>query len=115
MTLQRAIKHTEKTSKKPVKNMKKNCISIYKKFIFITIFRLGFFLLSIFVDSRFFIIILLSAIADFYTRCPKCNHMIGLSKNGYITFNYFTNICKKCGQDLNKCEIEPNEITNKRL
>ena len=80
-----------------------------------SIFRLGFFILTIFFDSRFFIIILLSVIADFYIRCPKCNHVVGLSKNGYVTFSYFTSTCKKCGQDLKKCEIEPDEITNKRL
>jgi len=95
--------------------MKINCISSYKKFIFIQIISLGFFLLSIFLDSRFFLITFLLGIVNLSTRCPKCDHMVGLSKNGYITLSYFTSTCKKCGQDLKKCEIEPDKITNKRL
>ena len=115
MTLPTATKSIVRTSRKPVKSMKINCISSYKRFILITIFRLVFFLLAIFFDSRFLIIILLSVIADLYIRCPKCNHLVGLSKNGYVTFDYFTSVCKKCGQDLKRCEIEPDEITDKRL
>ena len=115
MTLPIAIKSIVKTLKKPGKSMKINCISSYKRFILITILRLVFFLLAIFFDSRFLIIILLSVIADLYIRCPKCNQLVGLSKNGYVTFSYFSSICKKCGQDLKKCKIEPDEITDKRL
>jgi len=95
--------------------LKINCVSIYKKFILLSIFRLVFFLLTIFFDRRFFIIILISGIADLYLRCPKCNHVVGLSKNGYITFSYFGSMCKKCGQDLKKCEIEHDEIIDRRL
>jgi len=93
----------------------KNCISNYKKYIFILIISLFFFLLSIFFSSKFFLIVLLLGIIDFYIKCPKCGYKVGLSKNGYITLNIFNQICSKCGQNLNKCEIEPDEITNQRL
>jgi len=83
--------------------------------MFINIFLFIFFFFSIIFSSKFIFIVLLLSIINLYVECPKCRHTVGLSKNGYITFSHFKSFCQKCGQDLKKCNIESDDIINKRI
>lgn len=47
-------------------------------------------------------------------RCPKCNEPLLKDKNGWYIFNMRTT-CRHCGQDTLLCEVEPDEVTEKRL
>jgi len=94
----------------------KICIPVYKKYILLVLIQLFLFLLCFVFDFNIVIILLLffTLLLSFFLRCPKCNHVVGLTKNSYSVPN-FDHICKKCGQDLQKCEIESDEVTNQRL
>jgi len=92
----------------------KQCTSVYGKFILVRSVGFLFFFLAIIIDGRFIILAFLASFFESLLRCPKCNHIVGRSKNDYIMI-FLDNICKKCGQDLENCEVEPDDITNGRL
>ncbi len=54
------------------------------------------------------------AIIQSRIRCPKCGNSILKDKNGWYIFTMRTT-CRHCGQDTLLCEIEPDEVTQKRL
>jgi len=92
----------------------KQCISVYKKFILIRSISFLLFFLSILIDKKFIILTFLVASLEYLLRCPKCNNIISLSKNGYTMF-FVGHFCKKCGQDLKNCEVESDNVTKHRL
>ena len=94
----------------------KICIPVYRKYIVVVLLQLLFFVFCFVFDFNTVIILLFlfTPLLGFLLRCPKCNHVVGLTKNNYSVPN-FDHMCKKCGQDLQKCEIESDEITNQRL
>ena len=54
------------------------------------------------------------------TKCPKCSSFIFYNPHAnFARYDFLLPLsnkyCKKCGQDLDKCVIEPDEETNKRL
>ena len=72
--------------------------------------------LAIIASENYFLILLILITTFLGTKihCPKCNHTVGHSKNDIIMI-ISDEICKKCGQNLEICEIESDEITDKRL
>ncbi|UFH59042.1 hypothetical protein [Sulfurovum mangrovi] len=72
---------------------------------------------SIVITILFFTLPILLSI---FTKCPKCSNFIFYNPHAnFAQFNpslpLSNKYCKKCGQDLDKCEIETDEITNKHL
>ena len=91
------------------------CFPSYFKYFILRV--IGFIIfLAIIISENYFLILLLLITTFLETKvhCPKCKHTVGRSKNNIIMI-ISDEICKKCGQDLKRCEIEPDEITDKRL
>jgi len=91
------------------------CFPPYFKYLVLR--TLGFILfILIIVSNNYFLIIFLIITTYFESKiyCPKCHHIVGRSKNEVIMI-FSDEVCKKCGQNLEKCEIEPDEITTQRL
>ena len=92
------------------------CIPAYIKYILLGVMVGLFIILSIFythstlqLGVAMFLAILQSRI-----NCPKCGHSILKDKNGWYIFTVRTT-CRHCGQDTMLCEVEPDEVTQKRL
>jgi hypothetical protein len=50
----------------------------------------------------------------FFNKCPKCHKQVTETKTGGVSpLRWY--ICDKCGQNLLKCEIEPDEVTDKKI
>ena len=91
------------------------CFPPYFKYFILQV--IGFVVFFAIIATENYFLILLILITTFLgtkIHCPKCQHTVGRSKNDFIMI-FSDEICKKCGQDLKKCEIESDEITNKRL
>ena len=90
-------------------------ISIYEKYFFIRFLVIIFLIISMITgDSLYIIITFFLLYLGSFMHCQKCNHQLGRTKNGYAT-PFSDSICVKCGQDLDSCTVESDEITNKRL
>ena len=92
------------------------CIPAYIKYILLGVMVGLFIILSIFythstlqLGVAMFLAILQSRI-----NCPKCGNSILKDKNGWYIFTVRTT-CRHCGQDTMLCEVEPDEVTQKRL
>ena len=92
------------------------CIPAYAKYIILGIMVGLFIILSIFYTQSILQLGLAMVFAILQSRiiCPKCGKPILKDKNGWYIFTMRTT-CRHCGQDTLLCEIEPDEVTQKRL
>jgi len=82
------------------------CISSYFLFYLLLIITL--------VGMSYNSFFILVGFLNYFIKCPKCHKPVGQTKNGGVSpLRWY--ICDKCGQNLLKCEIEPDEITDKRI
>ena len=73
-----------------------------------------------FILFHIFLFFLLPLLIDFLTRCPKCSRWMSYhpestfgKHNPFLPF--YNKYCSQCGQNLDKCKIESDEIANKKL
>ncbi len=91
------------------------CIPSYYKYIFLFLVVGTLVILAVFYDRLFYFIpIFIFSIIWSRIRCPKCGESLLKDKNGWYIFTIRTT-CRHCGQDTLLCEIEPDEVTQKRL
>ena len=92
------------------------CIPAYAKYIILGVMVGLFIILSIFYTQSILQMGLAMVFAIIQSRinCPKCGNPILKDKNGWYIFTMRTT-CRHCGQDTMLCEIEPDEVTQKRL
>ena len=89
---------------------------------------LNFYIFSIPIEGipafvvlvKILLFIFIQVLLGLLTRCPKCSNWIAY--NPHAAFGkhnallpFYHRYCKNCGQNLDKCEIEQDEITNSRL
>ena len=93
-----------------------NCIPAYAKYIILGVLVGLFIILSIFYTGSTLQlgVAMIFAILQSRINCPKCGNSILKDKNGWYIFTMRTT-CRHCGQDTMLCEIEPDEVTQKRL
>ena len=92
------------------------CIPAYARYIILGILVGLFIILSIFYTQSTLQLGLAMVFAIIQSRinCPKCGQPILKDKNGWYIFTMRTT-CRHCGQDTMLCEVEPDEVTQKRL
>jgi rRNA maturation protein Nop10 len=92
------------------------CIPAYARYIILGVMVGLFIILSIFYTQSTLQLGLAMVFAILQSRinCPKCGNPILKDKNGWYIFTMRTT-CRHCGQDTMLCEIEPDEVTQKRL
>ena len=92
------------------------CIPSYVKYIVLGVSVGLFIILSVFYTHSTLQLVLAMILAIVQSRinCPKCGNPILKDKNGWYIFTMRTT-CRHCGQDTLLCEIEPDEVTQKRL
>lgn len=92
------------------------CIPSYVKYIFLGMAVGLLIILSVFYTHSTLQLVLAMMLAIVQSRitCPKCGNSILKDKNGWYIFTMRT-ACRHCGQDTLLCEIEPDEVTQKRL
>ncbi len=92
------------------------CIPAYARYIILGVMVGLFIILSIFYTQSTLQLGLAMVFAILQSRinCPKCGKPILKDKNGWYIFTMRTT-CRHCGQDTLLCEIEPDEVTQKRL
>ena len=92
------------------------CIPAYAKYIILGVLVGLFIILSIFYTQSLLQLGLAMVFAIIQSRvtCPKCGNPILKDKNGWYIFTMRTT-CRHCGQDTMLCEVEPDEVTQKRL
>ena len=92
------------------------CFPSYAKYIILGVSVGVLVILSIFythstVQLAFAMVL---AIIQSRVNCPKCGNAILKDKNGWYIFTMRTT-CRHCGQDTLLCDVEPDEVTHKRL
>ena len=86
------------------------CISSYIKYM-LTILIVLYIMIF---NSKYWYTIFIVGFLSFFIKCPKCHKPVGQMKNGGVSpLRWY--ICDKCGQNLLKCKIEPDEVTEKRI
>ena len=91
------------------------CIPSYYKYIFLFLVVGTLVILAVFYERLFYFVpIFIFSIIWSRIRCPKCGESLLKDKNGWYIFTMRTT-CRHCGQDTLLCEIEPDEVTQKRL
>ena len=92
------------------------CIPAYVKYIILGVLVGLFIILSIFYTQSILQMGLAMVFAIMQSRvyCPKCGNSILKDKNGWYIFTVRTT-CRHCGQDTMLCDVEPDEVTQKRL
>ena len=91
------------------------CIPSYYKYIFLFLVVGTLVILAVFYDRLFYFIpIFIFSIIWSRIRCPKCGESLLKEKNGWEIGTRRTT-CRHCGQETLLCEIEPDEVTQKRL
>lgn len=92
------------------------CFPAYAKYIILGVIVGLFIILSIFYTQSLLQMGLAFVFAILQSRitCPKCGNSILKDKNGWYIFTMRTT-CRHCGQDTMLCDIEPDEVTQKRL
>ena len=86
------------------------CIPAYLKYLSISIISL----IVIFAYTQYWYLVFIFGFIDFFIKCPKCHKPVIETKNGGVSpLRWY--ICDQCGQNLLKCEVEPDEVTNKRI
>ncbi len=92
------------------------CIPAYVKYILLGVMVGLFIILSIFYthSTLQLVVAMVFAIIQSRINCPKCGNSILKDKNGWYIFTVRTT-CRHCGQDTMLCEVEPDEVTQKRL
>lgn len=91
------------------------CIPSYYKYIFLFLVVGTLVILAVFYDRLFYFVpMFIFSIIWSRIRCPKCGESLLKDTNGWYIFTMRTT-CRHCGQDTLLCEIEPDEVTQKRL
>ena len=91
------------------------CIPSSYKYIFLFLVVGTLVILAVFYDRLFYFVpIFIFSIIWSRIRCPKCGESLLKDKNGWYIFTMRTT-CRHCGQDTLLCEIESDEVTQKRL
>ncbi len=91
------------------------CIPSYVKYISLFLVVGTLVILAVFYDRLFYFVpMFIFSIIWSRIRCPKCKKPLLKDKNGWYIFTIRTT-CRHCGQDTLLCEIEPDEVTQKRL
>ena len=91
------------------------CFSAYLKYLFLSIIVGGIVIISIFSGNLFYVLpVMVFAVVWSRIRCPKCKEPLLKDKNGWYIFTMRTT-CRHCGQDTLLCDVEPDEVTEKRL
>jgi len=85
------------------------------KYIFLFFIIGSLVILSIFAENLFYMLpVMVFSIIWSRIGCPKCGKPLLKDKNGWYIFTIRTT-CRHCGQDSSLCEIEADEVTQKRL
>lgn len=92
------------------------CIPSYAKYITLGILVAVLVIVSVFYAGNLvpMVLAMILAIMQSRVKCPKCDNSILKDKNGWYIFTMRTT-CRHCGQDTLLCEVEPDEVTQKRL
>jgi len=91
------------------------CIPAYLKYVIVSVSIGALVILSIFAENLFYALpVMVFAIIQSRILCPKCHESILKDKNGWYIFTLRTT-CRHCGQDTLLCEVEPDEVTKRRL